>query len=323
MSDLNPSPINTALRLAPEYRDYVWGGNRLRPDIVPTAEAWVVYEHDRITSGPLAGSTLREASAEYGPALLGKQAFARTGTRFPLLIKLLDCAAWLSLQVHPNDEQAMRMEGPDKFGKTEAWHFIEAASGSEILCGLQPGTSAEELAHAVRRGSLLEHMQRFIVQTGDSIFIRAGMIHALGPGLLVYEVQQTSDLTYRVFDWDRPANTDRQLHIEKSIAVADPAITGKMIPCQALADGGIQALVSCPYFTLQLLVGQHKLFQMATGGESFHALTVIAGGAIVDGDGWRQEMDRFDTVVVPAACGAYRILPQGDMQILKSSVEPV
>ena len=104
-------PLREALALTPEYRDYVWGGNRLRPGAL-TAEAWVVYENDRIASGPLAGRTLAEVAAEYGAALLGRRAVERTGLRFPLLIKLLDCAAWLSLQVHPNDEQAVRRSAP-------------------------------------------------------------------------------------------------------------------------------------------------------------------------------------------------------------------
>jgi len=311
--------LNEALCLAPEYRDYVWGGNRLRPAIVPTAEAWVVYEHDHITTGLFAGRTLGEIAQEYGAALLGQRAFSRTGTRFPLLIKLLDCAAWLSLQVHPNDEQAQRMEGASQFGKTEAWHFIEANPGAEILCGLHPGTTAPELAAAIRGSALLDLMQSFSVKAGDSILIPAGMIHALGPGLLVYEVQETSDLTYRVYDWDRPATAGRPLHIEKSIAVANPALTGQMIPWRDLPDGEVQPLVSCQYFTLERLAAQHNPIPLDTHSESFHALTVIAGGARIEGDGWQQELGRFETAVIPAACGAYRVIPEGEMQMLKSS----
>ena len=312
--------ISAALRLEPQYRDYIWGGSRLRPEVVPTAEAWVVYEHNRITSGRLAGRTLSEATEEFGPDLLGERAYARTGKRFPLLVKLLDCAAWLSLQVHPNDEQARTMEGADQFGKTEAWHFIEANAGAEILCGLRPGTTTEQLSQTIREGELLELMQRYAVQGGESIFIPAGMIHALGPGLLVYEVQQTSDLTYRVYDWGRPATPMRQLHIEKSILVADPQAFSHIIHPPSLADGTLRTLVSCPYFTLQLLAGSEKRFHLNTRGESFHALTVISGGALVEGHGWRIDLSRFQTTLIPAASGAYQILPEGKMQMLKSSV---
>ena len=116
--------LNSFLRLEPEYRDYVWGGGRLRPGIDPTAEAWVVWEEDRVRSGDLAGRTLGEISAQFGASLLGQRTVARTGKRFPILIKLLDCAQWLSLQVHPNDKQAIELEGPGQFGKTEAWHIL-------------------------------------------------------------------------------------------------------------------------------------------------------------------------------------------------------
>ena len=108
--------LNSFLRVDPEYRDYIWGGDRLRPGHVPTAEAWVVWEGDRIKEGELSGKTLADVSTQYGEALLGRRAASRTGMRFPLLVKLLDCAQWLSLQVHPNDEQAVALEGPGQFG---------------------------------------------------------------------------------------------------------------------------------------------------------------------------------------------------------------
>jgi mannose-6-phosphate isomerase len=126
--------LNSFLRMAPEYRDYIWGGGRLRPGIDPTAEAWVVWDEDLIRSGDLAGRTLGEVAAQFGESLLGKRTVARTGTRFPLLIKLLDCAQWLSLQVHPNDRQAIELEGPGQFGK------IDRGSNGKYLSGYSCGS---------------------------------------------------------------------------------------------------------------------------------------------------------------------------------------
>jgi mannose-6-phosphate isomerase len=312
-------PIRTAFRLIPEYRDYVWGGDRLKPGSSPIAEAWVVYEKDRIDSGSYAGRTLGEAAAEQGAALLGQRAIERTGLRFPLLIKLLDCAAWLSLQVHPNDQQAAQMEGPGQFGKTEAWYFLDTAPGAEMLCGLTPGVSAEKLADAIRTGKLLDLTQRIPVTKGDSIFISPGTIHALGPGLLVYEVQQTSDLTYRVYDWDRPATPQRPLHIEKSIAVANPAAVTISQPQPALSDGSQQPLITCDYFSLEFLAAKTRPFHLDTRGESFHALTVLDGQALVSGDGWQQTVSHFETALIPAACGSYTIQPQDNLTLLKAS----
>ena len=169
------------LLLDPQYRDYVWGGSRLKPGQSPIAEAWVIFENDLILNGPLSGKTLTEAVASAGAALLGPAVYAQTGNRFPLLIKLLDCAQWLSLQVHPNDELAVRLEGSGQYGKTEAWHFIESAPGSEILCGLKPGTTRQALEAGITQHKLLDLMERIQVKTGDSILVRPGMIHALGP----------------------------------------------------------------------------------------------------------------------------------------------
>ena len=192
--------LNKILRLLPEYRDYIWGGNRLRPGVVPTAEAWVIYEADRVANGKLSGLTLAEVAQEFGEDLLGEVPFRRTGNRFPLLIKLLDSAQWLSLQVHPNDEQARSLEGPNHFGKTEAWHIIDAARNAQLIAGMKPNTPSGPLAEAIRNETVADWVQYHTVHKGDSIFMPPGTLHALGPGLLLYEVQQTSDLTYRVYD---------------------------------------------------------------------------------------------------------------------------
>lgn len=306
----------TALLLTPHYQRYVWGGRRLRPGGERTAEAWVVHESNLVANGPLAGHSLAEVSAQMGADLLGRRVTAHTGLRFPILIKLLDCAAWLSLQVHPDNEQALRLEGVGNFGKTEAWHILEAEAGAELLGGLRPGTTRDELVQAIRGGTLLEKMQRLAVQAGDTLFIPAGMIHALGPGLLVYEVQQVSDITYRVYDWDRPASEGRPLHLEKSIAVANAQAVGAVAPVCQLADGELRQLVTCDFFTLDVFAGELHAAAMNTGGESFHAVTVIEGQALIEGDGWQQPLARFETAVIPAACGTYRLRPVGAMKAL-------
>jgi mannose-6-phosphate isomerase len=310
--------LHQPLIVTPEYRDYVWGGQRLRPGQL-TAEAWIVYEGDKVTSGPLKDHTLADLAAEYGSALLGTRPIKRTGTRFPVLIKLLDCAEWLSLQVHPNDEQAKQLAGPDHFGKTEAWHILDATPTAEILGGLREGTTKELLEKAVRGGTLVNQMERINVHTGDTVFIRAGTIHALGPGLLLYEIQQTSDLTYRVFDWNRPASEGRKLHIEESLAVAAPNATAPVTPRPPFVDGQATTLIKCDYFTLDLLTAHTKSIELATHGESFHALTIIEGEAVVENGNWHVPLKRLETAIIPAVCEAYRVKPQGRMQMLKAS----
>ena len=142
--------------LEPQYRERVWGGRRLKAADPPIGEAWVAFGESRVVGGECAGRTVAELSAEYGEQFLGRKVFEATGTRFPLLVKLLDCADWLSVQVHPDDEQARRLVGPGEFGKTEAWYFIEAEPGASIYAGVREGTSREELAEAIRGGRVLE-----------------------------------------------------------------------------------------------------------------------------------------------------------------------
>jgi mannose-6-phosphate isomerase len=286
----------------------------------PIGEAWVVYERNPIASGPFAGRTLAEAAAEQRQALVGRHAFERTGTRFPLLIKLLDCADWLSIQVHPNDEQAIRMEGPGQFGKTEAWHVLEAEAGARLIAGVRPGTPAEELARAIRSGEIESYSLYHTVHAGDTIFMPAGLMHALGPGLLLYEVQQTSDLTYRVFDWNRPASAGRALHIEQSVAVTNPGLAGKPVPLSPLAAQDQRSLVRCAYFDLTLLAAQSQSLSLNTQGESFHALTVIEGKAEVICGDEKVALERFETVVVSADAGAYTLSPLAPCRVLNACV---
>jgi len=313
-------PLTSFLKLTPAYRDYVWGGEKLRPGHYPTAEAWVVWEDDLIEAGELAGKTLGQAAQQYGVSLLGAKAMSRTGTRFPLLIKLLDCAQWLSLQVHPNDEQAAEMEGVGQFGKTEAWHILEAEPEAELIGGLKPNTSPDILAEAIRNGTIIDHVQYANVNQGDTVFMPAGTLHALGPGLLVYEVQQTSDWTYRVYDWGRPATGQRPLHIDKSIAVTRADFTAPVLSSPDTGDGTRQILVTCDYFTLELLSAKSKPIDLDTKGETFHAITVIEGRAVLQTETVSVELDRFQTAVIPAEMKRYQFQPLENCRALKSSV---
>ena len=167
-------------KLTPTYRDYVWGGKRLRPQADITAEAWVVYEEDQVADGPYAGKTLAEVAEMEGEALLGSQAVALTGKRFPLLIKLLDCARWLSLQVHPNDEQAERLEGPGFFGKTEAWYVVEAEEGAQLISGFRPGVTREDIHNAVGKKAILDLVETEMSRPGIRFSLRPGQFMRWG-----------------------------------------------------------------------------------------------------------------------------------------------
>ncbi|ADV68416.1 type I phosphomannose isomerase catalytic subunit [Deinococcus maricopensis] len=306
-------------QLEAAYHERVWGGQRLRaqPHGTPIGEAWVVAEGGRVAG---TDRTVADFARDEGAAFLGSDVAARYGARFPLLIKLLDCADWLSVQVHPDDEQAARLVGEGAFGKTEAWHFLEVAPGARILAGVREGTSPAALADAIRSGTVLDVAQAVDVRAGDSVFIPAGTLHALGPGMLLYEVQQTSDTTYRVYDWDRPASAGRALHVEESVAVTDAAARAQVTPTPGDAPG-VHTVVTCPYFTLDVLrvpaAGQSE----DTRGRSFHALTVTSGEVEVRAHGETVTLRRLETVLVAGGAGAYTLRAlDGTAEVLRAFV---
>jgi mannose-6-phosphate isomerase len=309
------TPVLQPFRLEKQYRDYVWGGSRLRPGHIPTAEAWAIYENNQVVDGLFSGRSLAEAAEATGADLLGSKVIDRIGKRFPVLVKILDCNQWLSLQVHPDDRQAEEMEGQGQFGKTEAWYFLETTPAAEILCGTKPGVTAQVVETAVRHGTILEQTNRVKVSEGEFVLIPAGTIHALGPGMLVYEVQESSDITYRVFDWNRPADQGRILHIEQSIKVINPALTGEIK--RPVNDQKIAELLSCPYFALEKLDPSREPIQTVLDGTTFHAITVVRGTGLIYGEGWNYPLKQFDSLVIPASTRDYTVDLQPGCELLR------
>lgn len=313
-------PFTQPLRLEPQYRDYVWGGRALRPNVPgPTAEMWMIYEHNRVSHGPFAGKTLAELAGAYPPALIGER---HTGeaTRFPLLVKLLDCADWLSVQVHPNDELARELEGPQNNGKTEAWHVLRAEPGANIVCGLNPGISYADFSQAVRSGGVTQTLRRLDMRAGDTVLIRAGTIHALGPGMMIYEVQQTSDITYRVYDWDRPASAARPLHIDKSLRVTDPSLRPELVHLPDLVPGEHTLLAQSEYFRLTRVTLGSQPLDADTRGRTFHALTALDATVTISGADWQIDLEKWQSLLIPAALGAYQLQAADSAHLLCASL---
>jgi mannose-6-phosphate isomerase len=293
------------LLLAPQYRERVWGGQRLRQGTPPVGEAWIAMPESEVASGPLAGLTLGRLAAEHGTNLLGQSVFARYGARFPLLAKILDCADWLSVQVHPNDEQARRMVGSQEFGKTEAWFFVEAAPGARILLGVKPGTDAATLASAIRGGWVTQVAAEVTIRSGEAVLIPAGTLHALGPGLLLFEIQEASDTTYRAYDWDRPQAAGRELHVGESVEVMTTA--GPMPRRTPRIDGdeGTADAIECPYFDLDLVKAGRTPLPLNTGGRSFHIVTAIESMAELSVGGEIATLAPFQAAIVAGSAGSY------------------
>jgi len=307
------------LLFTPIYRRYLWGGRRfaslLGRDLPPGedfAESWEVVDRQAdqsvVAHGELAGRTLGDLVRRDGRGMLGRHAGLPS---FPLLFKFLDAARDLSVQVHPDDARAARLTPPDK-GKTEAWYVIDAAPGSRLWAGLKEGVDAAALAAALGQGRCEEVLHVIQPQSGDCIFIPAGTVHAIGAGLVVAEIQQSSDVTYRLHDWNRtgPDGKPRPLHLEKGLE----AVThfGPVSPVRATAtsDEGVRRLVACDHFVFDQVVPTGP-WQVG-GDDTCHLLAVIAGEVAIDGQWGLPPLGPGRTVLIPAGLAAQTLRPVGD-----------
>ncbi len=312
------NPITTPLRFRPVYHTLVWGGRRMeqyRRDLPPgpIGESWDLADHPRgmsvVADGPLAGRSLRELMQDAGRDLVGA---AWDGGEFPLLVKLIDALDRLSIQVHPDDALAQKLRvGPR--GKTECWRFM--ADGGELFVGLKPGVRREDLARALTGGGVADCLNRFEARAGDFFFIPARTIHALGQGCLIYEVQQTCDVTFRVHDWDRLGldGKPRALHVTESLETIDfdapPATVIRHLDQPHPAGGEYRPLVTCPYFHVEERSGLR--FTGDTEGRPV-ILTGLSGqGTISTRDG-STDIAPWQTVVIPAAAGPWNANTQGE-----------
>lgn len=331
------------LRFQPVYKDYPWGGRSLetlRGPIATTgilAESWEVSCHPNGTSvildGFLAGVSLPGAIARFGEALLGRSVGSPAGSDFPLLAKFIDAREPLSIQVHPDDAYARAHEGWSH-GKNEMWYVVAAAPGSELVVGLMPDTTRPQFAEAVaadRCGSLLRSVPVF---PGDVVDIPAGRLHGIGAGLLIYEMQQNCDLTYRVYDFGRrdARGNPRPLHVAQALDVIDfddatDAVLRRSDPLPVdagVAHGrvGFRPLVSNAYFQVEeWTVAQEAAASFTAEGARFRILTAVDGAGrihYVQEDGTRGSVGfrTSDSLLIPAALGRYEV--EGPVRFLQS-----
>lgn len=311
------------LQFRPVLKRIIWGGrllgDRLGKPIGTEndyAESWEVVDHgvdqSVVANGSLSGRTLAQVAAEHRGWLLGQDAESDLDTAdsvirgaFPLLLKYLDCNRVLSVQVHPCDAYGLKMDTPD-LGKTEAWYIVAAEPESLIYAGLKPGVDRETFRASIESGRIEETLHSFHPSAGDVVFIPAGTVHALGAGLLVAEIQQSSNTTFRLFDWNRMGadGKPRQLHLDQGIEVADydsgPVAASRPEP----GVEGWQRLVSCDKFVLQVMESGEAAI---AGDNQFHIITVPRGSATLrtgqHATETTTEMTAGMTVLLPAAMG--------------------
>lgn len=307
------------LTFAPRFKSYTWGGRKLGDLLgrhIPdgrVAESWEISAHpsDRtpVLDGPLKGEFLDELLQRYGAALVGhRNRSALENDRFPLLIKLLDAHEWLSVQVHPKDG-----DGQDEMGKTEMWVVLQADPGAELILGLDSVVDEATLRQAISEERLEQHLHRVTASAGDVFLVPAGTIHALGPGLLLAEIQQSSDTTYRLYDWGRRTDGDqpRPLHVDEGLRVLDfEAIRpGAVTPTVRNERGQtIETLAITPHFrTERLAIPAEGSFSASCDGASFEIWCALSGEArFLHGSG-ELELKAVSWCLLPADIGDYEV----------------
>lgn len=319
----------TPLRFEPIFQYRLWGGRKLEkwsrtplPGEGPIGEAWILSDRDdfasKVAEGPLAGKTLRELFAEHPDEMLGEQ--RGRFSRYPLLLKFLDAAEMLSVQVHPSDQHKDLLP-PGERGKTESWLVMDAEPSSSIYAGIRPGTTADEMRAKSASGTVEEDLASFHPKKGDGLFIEAGTVHALGGGVVVFETQQNSDVTFRLFDWNRvdeKTGQPRELHIEPAIQSTNfaagpvPAVMPKEIA------PGHENLFACEFFTVDRLTGSSP-FKVGRKGQMRVVVAIEGSGSLRYGDG-EFAVRQGDVYVLPASVGTVEFDPSGEATLAEVAV---
>ncbi len=296
-----------------------WGGTHLESQFHkpipattkrPIGEAWLISDHkehvSKVASDGRVPPTLHDLVT---PEVLGRGAAPTIHGQFPLMLKILDAADYLSVQVHPNDDDAKRLKEKD-VGKTEMWYILDAEPGSEIICGMPPDITPEQFRAAIDDKSIGDILTRYPVQKGDAIFVPAGTVHAIGPGLVIAEIQQNSDTTYRVYDWDR--KPPRELHIDKALAVTrfGSSHSGPSTPLPyAGSNARITVLAACRYFAARLIEPSREF---ACPCPTFHILFGVSGQLTIESGKTRRPLTRGTALLVPAKAQNYIASPESD-----------
>ena len=305
------------IKLKPAFKDYLWGGTRLRDDFGKdcdfdkVAESWELSCHKDgnsvVADGEFAGLTLAQYIEKEGKSVLGTN--CEKFENFPILIKLIDAKDNLSVQVHPNNEYAQRVEG--EYGKTEMWYVVDCDEGASLLYGFKHEISKEEFRRRIEDNTLLEVTNSVPVKKGDVFFIEAGTLHAIGKGILIAEIQQNSNTTYRIYDYGRVGadGKPRQLHIDKAVDVTN-LCPAKPYPQSEPVDMGgwtKKRLAKCEYFTVDV-INVDTSASLEADKSSFVNILVLDGGCVLSSEGNDAvELKKGDSVFIPAGLGKFEL----------------
>ena len=321
----------TPLKFEPILKTIVWGGEKIAPykgietDQKHIGESWelsgVAGNESVVAEGPFKGKTIAELVKEYKGELVGEHVYANTGDEFPLLIKFIDALTDLSIQVHPNDELAAKRHNGSK-GKTEMWYVVAADKGAHLLAGLTKKITPEEYAAKVADGTITDVLARYDVHPGDVFFLPAGRIHAICGGCFIAEIQQTSNITYRIYDYGRLGldGKPREVHTELAKDAIDYTVYPDYRTHYNPEKDEEQEVVSCPYFTTSIYDLTLPFAKDLSGIDSFMVVMCLEGEGTMEVDGEEVSIHQGETVLIPAAADDLCFVPDGSMKVLTSYI---
>lgn len=322
------------LKFRPILKSVVWGGEKIAPfkeittDQHNIGESWelsgVKGNESVVANGEYAGRTITELVHEFKGRLIGQKNYEKTGDQFPLLIKFIDAKQDLSIQVHPDDELAAARHNGSK-GKTEMWYVVAADKDAHLMSGLTQKITPDEYEQRVNNHTITDVLHDYKVAPGDVFFLPAGRIHSIGSGSFIAEIQQTSDITYRIYDFGRLGldGKPRELHTELAKAAIDYTVYPDYKTSYEKETGKENVLVDCSYFTTSMYELDSPLTRDLKDMDSFLVVICIAGkGTLKDAEGNEVTMHQGETVLVPADCTEVTFTPEGGrMQLLTSYVK--
>lgn len=318
------------LKFQPILKDKIWGGIKLKSIFEKKAltdklgESWELsgYENDEseVVNGFLAGNNLAELIEIYMGELIGDKVYEQYGLSFPLLFKLIDANENLSIQVHPGDEVAA--ERHNSFGKTEMWYVVDADPGAELIIGFSNDCDRDAYLDALEEGRVEELLQKVPVKKGDVFFIPAGLVHAIGKGVVVAEIQQSSDITYRIYDYKRvdDQGNERELHTEQALDVINFSASPNPKTAYQIAKNEITPLVSCEYFNTNILQFDRGLTRNYGNLDSFVAYMCLEGNFLIETGEEKLLVNKGDTILIPACINEVGLLPDGQVTLLEVHV---
>jgi mannose-6-phosphate isomerase len=326
MSTLYPLKFKTI------YKDKIWGGHKIETylhkdfgDLPNCGETWeisgVKSDVSVVANGELEGESLADLLEKYQDQLVGKKAYDHFGNIFPLLIKFIDANDDLSIQVHPNDELAKKRH--NSFGKTEMWYVIEADPGSTLISGFNQPLDQQIYLDKLNNGHIMDILNKEDVKAGDVFFLPAGRVHTIGKGLLIAEIQQTSDITYRIYDFDRvdDKGNKRELHTQEALAAIDYHYYGEYKTKYQPEKNETVELVKCPYFTTNVLDFSESTSKDYSNLDSFVIHVCVAGDYVLMADGKEYPVKMGESILLPKTIDAVELKTNNGFKILESYIE--